>query len=269
METHAEDYRSILKKSYAERCAKNARYSMRAFARDIGLSSPRLSEVLSFKDSLSRKSAERVALRLGFSRSEHERFCMLVESENGRSDRIRKLALKKLQTLDVKQDERLKLDVFETISDWQHFAILELSTLVNFKSDASWIAKKLGLVDVQVELAIERLVRLGLLRKKGQVLVASDSQTFAQAGIPSAAVRKFHKQVLEKAIAAIDSQTVDERELHAAFIAVSSKQIAAAKKKLAELQAEFFRAVECEPSKKDELYVVSMQFFRAGEKTHV
>lgn len=262
------DYRSLLKEHYASRTAKNARYSMRAFARDLGVSSARLSEVLNHNDAFSRKAAERIALRLGLSKQEQEFFCTLVDSENGRSSRIREIAIKKLQKLDVAKDDRLKLDVFELIADWHHFAILELTELPQFESSEKWIAKKLSITEAEAGVAVERLVRLNLLSKKASRWSAIDSQTYAQSGIPSAAVRRYHRQVLQKASDAIEFQNVDEREYISAVMSISSKQIPLAKKKLNEFQREFCSAMHCEANKKDDVYFFSMQFFRAGEKDH-
>lgn len=265
---NGKDYRSILKDHYASRNAKNARYSMRAFARDLGVSSARLSEVLNHNDAFSRKVAERIAARLGFSKHEQEFFCTLVESENGRSTRIRDLAIKKLQKLEVAKDDRLKLDVFELIADWHHFAILEIVGLPQFQSTHKWIAKKLSITEVEATVAVERLVRLGLLIQKNNRWQATDSQTYAQSGIPSAAVRRYHRQVLQKASDAIEFQNVDEREYISAVMSISSKDIPLAKKKMNEFQREFCGAMQCAEQKKDSVYFFNMQFFRAGEKDH-
>lgn len=265
MQFKAQDYRNILKELYAERCQRNPRYSLRAFARDIGLTSARCSEVLNYKDSLSKKSAERISVRLGFSDSEREFFCTLVESENGRSSRIRDLALKKLQKMEIKKDEeRLKLDVFELISEWYHFAILELTLVRGFKSDLRWIARRLELSELEVKVAVERLLRLDLLRIKDAKWVAADSHTYAQSGIPSAAVRKYHMQVLDKAKAAIESQNVDEREIVTVVLATSFQKIPEAKAKIAAFQRDFSAAMTVPDEQRNELYYFSMQFFRAG-----
>ena len=53
-----EDYRDILREELAARTETNPQYSLRAFARDLGIGSARLSEVLNGNTGLSRPAAE-------------------------------------------------------------------------------------------------------------------------------------------------------------------------------------------------------------------
>jgi hypothetical protein len=46
---------------------------------------------------------------------------------------------------------------------WYHFAILELTRLQDFQPDSRWIARVLGLNPDEVNIALARLMRLGLL----------------------------------------------------------------------------------------------------------
>jgi hypothetical protein len=58
-------YRDLLKRELESRCGRNPRYSLRAFAKDLGLSAPRLSHVLNGRFGLSRAAAEAIADKLG------------------------------------------------------------------------------------------------------------------------------------------------------------------------------------------------------------
>jgi uncharacterized protein (TIGR02147 family) len=49
------------------------------------------------------------------------------------------------------------------IVDWYHFAILELTRLDEFQCDSRWIARVLDISVDEVNLAVQRLIRLGLL----------------------------------------------------------------------------------------------------------
>jgi len=59
--------------------------------------------------------------------------------------------------------QRLAADTARVVSEWHHYALLELVGLENFRPDVTWIARVLGLGTDEVVLAIDRLVRLGLL----------------------------------------------------------------------------------------------------------
>ncbi|MGE0617107.1 MAG: hypothetical protein AB7P04_15865 [Bacteriovoracia bacterium] len=58
------DYRELLKAALAQRIQKNPAYSLRAFARDLGISPGHLCEVLSGKHRLSRRMESLVVNKL-------------------------------------------------------------------------------------------------------------------------------------------------------------------------------------------------------------
>lgn len=68
------DYRTALKSELKKRSEKNDRYSLRAFARDLGMSPSYLCEVLGGKASLSPRRIERVAPLLELSEDELEAY---------------------------------------------------------------------------------------------------------------------------------------------------------------------------------------------------
>jgi len=79
------NYRSFLRLELERRCKQNPRYSLNAFARDLGLAPSRLSEVFSEKQGLSREVATRISEKIGLNQDETETFCDLVEMEHARS----------------------------------------------------------------------------------------------------------------------------------------------------------------------------------------
>src|SRR5258708_1981839 len=93
------NYRSVLKSELETRCSRNPRYSLRAFARDLELSAPRLSGVLSGKFGLSRDAAEKIAQRLNYSKEETARFCDSVESLHARARVVRNLAKQRVSQM--------------------------------------------------------------------------------------------------------------------------------------------------------------------------
>src|SRR5436309_2305259 len=122
------DYRSILREELEQRCKANPRYSLRAFARDLGLSPSGLSRILREHQGLSGSSALRIARKMKMSSEETERFRNLVIAADGRSRDHRKAAQTQLAVEEEsrRRFQRLELDVFRAISDWYHYAILEL-----------------------------------------------------------------------------------------------------------------------------------------------
>lgn len=67
---------------FNERKDKNPRYSLRAFARSLGVSSGQLSEILSGKRPLSHKLARRISIALALTESESQKLIQLVSQQS-------------------------------------------------------------------------------------------------------------------------------------------------------------------------------------------
>ncbi|MFY7929389.1 MAG: TIGR02147 family protein [Oligoflexus sp.] len=269
MEQSAQDYRHILQKELTTRCEQNPRYSLRAFARDLKLSPSRLSEILNQKQGLSRPAAQKIASILGYDERESLYFCDLVSIRHARSVKEREEAQVRLLKTDYEKEQdsrfQLQLDAFKIISDWYHLGILELMKCKDFRHDPKWIARRLGIPVIQVELAIERLMRVGLLKFQAGEYVAVQEDGWVPGGVPSASIRKFHKQVLEKAIQAMAVQPVQERFFATHFLTIDRSDLPEAFEAIKDFQRRF-----CVQFQKDEpkelLYCISMQLFKMVEE---
>ncbi len=67
---------------FNDRKEKNPRYSLRAFARSLGVSSGQLSEILSAKRPLSHKLAQRVSIALALTEVESQKLTQLVSQQS-------------------------------------------------------------------------------------------------------------------------------------------------------------------------------------------
>src|SRR5690606_28902040 len=176
-------------------------------ARDLKISPSRLSEILNRKQGLSRRAAEKISDHLGYGSLEKNRFCDLVEAEHARSEKARRLAKIRLKKYAVASDwHELRHDAFRAISDWYHLAILELTQTEGFKNCPYWIAKSLRISEIEATLAIDRLIRLRLLVLQDGQLKVSQNDGFIPGDVPSAGIKKFHKQILAKAADSLYSQ---------------------------------------------------------------
>ncbi len=270
MRSQESDYRKILKSKLEERCQANPRYSLRAFARDLELSPSRLCLVLKYKQGLSEKFARKIAKNLDFSPEQSLHFTNLVVASDGRNKNARLQALKDLTANSVRNDSQrlLQVDAFKIISDWYHFAILELTKVKGFKSNFSWIAKRLDISKYQTECAIERLLALKLLEMQKGVWVATDTRITTAHVNHAEANRRFHQQVLEKALNSISFQSIDERDFSALTVAVRSRDLPEFRKRIAEFRQQINRFAEMaiEKNPADEVYSLAIQFFRLTDK---
>ena len=120
------DYRSFFKAELERRQARNPRYSLRSFARDLGFSAPRLSDVLRGRYGISRAAAFDLATRIRLSEVDRAYLCDLVESEHGRSRFTREAARARLaKAPHAKNSKRFQLiggtapeQLFEEVRSW-------------------------------------------------------------------------------------------------------------------------------------------------------
>ncbi len=258
------NYREILKRAFERRCARNPRYSMRAFARDIGVSAPRLSNVLNGRFGFSKASAISIGGKIGLQGAELELFCDLVESEHARSSLQRSAALKRLE-VSMKRYESVSQDQFEFISDWVHLAILELAKTGDGTFGPAEVVERLGVPEDRVQSALGRLVRLGKLEpvdgSDAHHRLRLESDLFVNpTGGSSQAVRSFHAQMLEKATSAIEGQSVEKRSLGALVVSIDETHYPSYLELLDRFHAEVDHLASQSKSPK-RVYAFATQFF--------
>jgi uncharacterized protein (TIGR02147 family) len=217
-----QDFRMRLQQELVERCSKNPMYSLRAFAKSLGIAPSALSAILNKKRPLTKKMVQRLAVNLGLSSKEIETFQKLYIN-------------KKTDEMLMTDFQQLALDTFAIIGDWYHYAILELIRLKNFDSDPKWMAQRLGITKSEVNFAIERLHRVGLLKvieKNGTRSYQSGNATNINGHLTSGASKRLQKQLLEKSMRALEELPIEVRNHTSITVAINSKSLEEAKEKI-------------------------------------
>lgn len=232
-----------LKAEYEIRRERNPNLSLRAFARWLGISPAQISQILSGKRRLTPKLAAQLARRLDMSPFEKIEF-------------IRHTNLDFIESSSTPTPTaKLSEERFQMIAEWYHMAILSLTRIKGAKSDPRWIAQRLGISVSEAQTALERLCKLNLLELKpfrqiGEpLLVASE--------VPSQAIRRHHKQLINMAIEKIDTETIDRRQIQSLTIATDAKHIALAQKRIERFLDEMNELMEC-PNPTD-VYALNLQ----------
>lgn len=162
-------------------------------------------------------------------------------------------------SVDWSEHELIQEDVFRLMSDWYYFAILNLARVPDNRAEPEWIADRLGLSMPEVLGAIKRLKRLGLLEIAGSRMKRTRASLKTTDGVPSAALRTYHKQNLERARVSIDRDSVELRDISSLTMAVDPREIAAAKRAIGRFQDKFTKMFKSkDPS---EVYTLAVQFF--------
>jgi uncharacterized protein (TIGR02147 family) len=149
-ETSSQHFREFLQQELARRCAENPQYSLRAFAKSMRIDHSTLSQILRGKRRLTSETIKALASELKLPKNEIESFVALEERAGGDESWDRHV-------------RQLQEEAMEVIAQWHHFAILELVRLETFRPDCRWIARVLDISVDDVNMAVTRLLHLGML----------------------------------------------------------------------------------------------------------
>jgi len=238
--------KNLLLQELTKRQTRNSAYSLRAFARDLGIGVTSLSDVLADKRNLSKTNLAKVMERLAVSPLEQEKLWENYKENMSRSQDDEDRAL-------------LEEDVFRMIADWHYLAVWSLAKVKNNQASPDWIAKRLGLTREQAEDAVERLIRLKLVRKAHGRLQRTSNSLSTTVDIPSAAIRKHHSQNLRLADESLQRDPVERREFGSVTMSVNPEKLAQAKAILLKTRKKISDLLETgEPT---EVYTLSFQLF--------
>jgi uncharacterized protein (TIGR02147 family) len=122
---------------------------------------------------------------------------------------------------------QLDLDTFQLFSVWHHCTILELIQVQGFQTDSRWIAKTLGIAADEVNIALQRLLRLGLLEMSSpnRWKDKSGDAEFHSAALSEVACNKISQEIHELAIEAIRRIPGQYRGHRQMMIAVDSRRL--------------------------------------------
>ena len=260
--TEEKNYRIMIARELDARKRRRPGYSLRAFARDLKVPAPKLSQILNGTCGISIERALSISKSIGLSTEEKDFFLSMVEAEHSRSPADRKRAQEKIEKL--KEDDgfaSLSIERFQIISDWYHAALLEMPKLKNFKSSPKWLSSKLGIDSTKVNQGIQRLLDFGLLDEDPVTneLVRTKNHLATPSGIPSREIREHHSQILSKADQALELP-VTERDFSAITMAIDSSRLEEAREKLKEFRREFCKDIQ-NGTEKDRIYCLAIQFF--------
>jgi transcriptional regulator with XRE-family HTH domain len=229
---HDQPFLSLLRRTLVERCRKNPGYSLRAFARSLGVAPSALCHILSGKRPISKAMLVRLGLGMGLSPGEIE----------------------KLKPHSVRDTYKtLADDEFAMIADWYHYAILELTYVENSRPDPRWVSKMLGITAGEARIALDRLQKMGLLQiTEGtwKDLAPNGNMSNITAEAMGAARKRLQQQMLELSLQSLEEMSMQERDHSSMTMAVHPEDFELAKQKIKEFRRQMSELFAKNPKKK-------------------
>ncbi len=237
---------------------------MRSFARDLGVSSSTLSEVMGGKKGISPKRAQQFTKTLRLPDWQVQLFCDLVMRDHAKSPAARKEAKSRLK--DRQQENSVRLinqTATRALTSWIDLAILEMTYLPEFKPSNAWISKQLGVEELNVAQSVARLKTAELLKIDESSKHWTDASPLFSTtdGIPSESIRKFHRSVLQLAMKKLETADVGKRTVKTAVISISKDRMPRAKKILDEAISKIISLADESNQERADVVCFSAQLF--------
>ncbi len=254
------DLRCVLQNELVRRIKDNPRYSLRAFARSLEIDPSLLSKVLNGKRGASRKVFERLVTHLGLSGSETALLCREPASQAIWSGG---------KAIDGGY-RNVSADEFQIISDWFHYAIFELMNVKNYRPSPRWMARALEVSVEQVLGALNRMERAGLIARNAKGFRVRTNQSITNIGnnISAAPFRILQKQILEKAIQAVDEVALDKRDQTSMTMAIDPALLPEAKEVIRRFRRDLSAFLQKSPDR-SEVYNLSISLYPVSKCSEV
>ena len=264
------DYRAYLRDHYSDRKANEYGFSHRAFSKRAGLRSTNyLLLVMSGERNLTPEMAHQFAMGCRLDGTAAEYFCELVAFCQAETAVERNRCHQRL--LRYKQYRVIqKLDAAQAIyhSTWYLPAIRELAARPDFQSDPKWIAATLipRIGTDEAQKALSTLLQLGLLVEEspGRIRQAEALVTTGQGPLGHHIVN-YHRTMMERAAAALDTIPREEREISSLTLCVSQEVLLDLKERIREFRRELLQLAELGGTP-ERVVQLNFQLFPLSEK---
>ncbi len=259
------DSRAFLAAHFKAVKARRPSYSYRAFARAAQAASPNyLQLVIEGKRNLSEPMATRFAKACGLQGDAATYFEALARFTQAKEAGERDRAYAQMCSLRGYQDVHpLEEAVSEYHRAWYIPAIRELAARADFRDDAQWIARLMvpAITEKQARHAMDVLYRLGLFAKgEDGVVHRTKEQVTTGAQTTSVHMRRFHQQMMARALYALDEMAATQRDISSVTVCMDDKGLAT----LREATAAFRRTVlslEKTAEQPRQVFQVNIQLF--------
>jgi transcriptional regulator with XRE-family HTH domain len=244
-------FRQFLQEELAARCARNPRYSLRAFARYLRFDHSTLSQLLRGRRRFTARTVERIGARLSLAPAVITQFVELERTPP--------------ESWAARELRQLSRDASLCLAEWHHPAILELTWLASFRPDVRWIARVLDVPVDDVNIAITRLARLGLLDMQSRTSWV-DKAGNAEARIDGGSVRAA-SALAGRARALVESKGGGPAHYSATTVAVpglTSRRIA---ERVEQFRREIGQMLDSVDAERDHVYCLELAFFPVADLT--
>ena len=247
MKDQSVSVKDLLNEYYGNLKKQNSgKYSLRSFAKDLGISPGRLSSFYQQSNIPSLKTVDKIARQLKLNADEKKRFLVAIDND-------------KKRRLVQRADVIIKKEDMHVVTDWVPYAILSLLLIKGFSLSASSVAERLGISVAHAEACINKLISLGLIEMEQGQWKPIKKKISTEIDIPSEHIRKSHEEKMQLSIQRMHEVPVELRDYSSITFPVDLNNLATAKKMLIDFRRSL--AEQMQWGTPSEIYLLNLQLF--------
>lgn len=248
-------YREVIKEKFLIRQKNNSRYSLRSYAKDLGINSSTLSQVLRDKRRLPKKYLKGIAKQLKLSEVEEEKFYKSYE--------LNEVFLDQINISSYSEKTQVTEDTsYAIIAEWEYYAVLELLNLAEFDFSINNVATKLEITEERAKQVISDLIENEFLKFEKGIYSKNYGHLSTSEDVKSEALVESHLQTLEMAKEKLKLD-VEIRDFSSLVFSIDIDNINNAKKIIREFRMKMLEL--CKRDKKTDVYQLAIQLFPLSE----
>jgi len=259
-----DDYRLYVRDAIAKKQTdSNRKLSLRSIAYKMDLSPAYLSTVMNKKKHLSVDTALKVAEWLDLTTTEIEYLTGLVQVTHESDDiKIGKIQKRLAGLSQFHRRKKIETKSFDPILDINHISTLVLMSGAHSQVTAADLTQLLTLEVGEAEKILSNLSQAGLIKLVNNKYVRSEECShLLKSAVPSASIRSFYKQMLDRSKWAIDNLPMESRIVGTETIILDTVQMKEAESIIEEC---FNRitALSQESKLKNDVFALGIQLFK-------
>lgn len=248
-----------------EKKAKNANFSLRSWAMQLGMKSHGpLHAMLKGQRNIPKKLVATLVKNLKLDVKEAKYLDALVDYQRSKTDEEKAQWMKRLNELSPKISREINdYEVFNYINDPLHFIIAEITQLKGFKKQLGWIKKKLrpSISLKEIEDVLDRLQKLEILEETEDRFKKHIQHIYSSKEMMSKAIQSYHKKMCDMAKEEISNQDVTEREFNGISFNIKKSDLPKIKESMRKFTDQIVEDFEASEQKGDATYHLNVQLF--------
>ncbi len=240
--------KNILLNEFETRSERNTSYSLRAFARDLGIGKSTLHEIVNQDRKPTSRTIVKILKSLGYSDDDIE--MILNYSQEPENDDL----------FDV-----LSAEQFARIATCEHYAVLSLAKTGKCRGDYGHLSNRLMLPEEKIKIILDDLIDLSLVTIEDGLIVRSKRSLTTSYDVPSSTIKEYHASNLERIKTALYDIQVELRDIASSTFLMSPLQIRELKEDLKNIRRNIVSRYE-ENDESSEAYLLNFSLIPISQR---